>query len=122
MTVWDSRLIFAAAASGLNHIRWLNETKDNGAWAYIGDGDELDREMVMDTINKFFDDNALYIVLTKRDSFKLNKEDIRTALTNLLGKANFSIWDSKFEKVIGFVAANAIMRLGQKIKGSTNKS
>ena len=111
----ESRLIYKLTRYRTNdiEIHWLNSTFENGAWIYIGDGEQINREFVLKKINEHFTDNILYVSWTRNESIEMSKENIESAIKGILGEHDFSIWDSKLRKVIQF-NKNGVMRLGEK--------
>jgi hypothetical protein len=107
----ESRLIYKVSHSKYN-IEWLNPTYDNGAWIYIGNGDETNKELILKCINEHFeDDHTLYISWTRNDSKEVPKADIESELSDILGN-DFSIWNTAFTKVIELTHIG-VMRLGK---------
>lgn len=108
----ESRLIYKVSRHCLQNIEWLNATVENGAWVYIGNGYEIRKEFILSSISEYFADEILYISWTRNGSKEIPKETIETAIENMLGVDNFSIWDINFKKVIEFDKMG-VMRLGK---------
>ena len=106
----EPRLIYKVAHS-ITKIEWLNTTVENGAWVFIGDGPELKKEFIFKSIEEFFSDNTLYVSWTRTGSKAVLKNNIELELKGILGENDFSIWDSKFEKVVEF-KSTGVMRFG----------
>src|SRR5690606_37418393 len=108
----DSRLIFVVTDRLRSKMEWLNPTIENGSWVYIGNDSETRKEFIFKCINEHFTDNELYVSWTRNGSRKVSKETIEFAVDDILGKYDFSIWDTKFKRVIEF-SKNDVMRLGE---------
>jgi len=107
----ESRLIYIVSHNQ-NKIEWLNVTVENGAWIYIGNGDELRKEFINKSIDEYFVDSRLYIAWTRNGSKQVPKKNIVYAINNILGSENFSIWDTNFKRVIEFNKMG-VMRFGE---------
>lgn len=108
----DSRLIYIVSRHSISKIEWLNPTKENGAWIFVGDGDEVKKSFVFKCISEHFTDNILYVSWTRNGSIETSKENIESAIKDILGKADFFIWDIQFKRVIEF-NESGVMRLGE---------
>lgn len=108
----DSRLIFVVTCKLHHKIKWLNPTIENGAWVYVGNALETRKEFIFKCVNGHFTDDELYISWTRAGSCKVPKESIEAAVDDILGIYDFSIWDTKFKRVIEFNKIG-IMRLGE---------
>ena len=111
LTELESRLIYKVSHS-ISNIYWSNPTKENGAWVYIGNGDELKTAFVFKCISEHFADNILYVSCTRSKSLQTSKDNIEAAIKDILGNHDFTIWDTQFKKVIEF-NKNGVMRLGE---------
>ncbi len=90
----------------------MNNTRENGAWVYIGNGDEMNRDSIIKKINEHFDSDNLYIAHTRNESIEISKKYIGKAIESILGRVSFLIWDTNFKKVIEF-DRNGVMRFGE---------
>ena len=106
----DSRLIYIVSHR-IHNISWLDWTHENGGWVFIGDGDNVDKALVLKYINNHFADETLYVSFTRNDSRIVSKVNVELAIKDILGKHDFSIWDNEFNKVIVF-NKNGVMRIG----------
>jgi len=107
----ESRSIYKVSHS-INKINWLNPTIENGAWIYIGTGDEIRRELIFTSINEHFTNSVLYVSWTRNGSKEVSKADIERSIDDILGVYDFSIWDINFKKVIEF-NKSGVMRIGE---------
>lgn len=107
----ESRLIYIVSHN-ISKIEWLNPTFENGAWIYIGNDEEMRKDLIFKSINDHFTDNVLYVAWTRNGSREVSKANIELGIEDILGRFNFSIWDTKFKKVIQF-NKNGVMRLGE---------
>ena len=107
----ESRLIYKVSHS-LHKIEWLNNTVENGAWVFVGSGDDMRKEFIIRRIDEYFVDGTLYVSWTRNESKEVKKENIEYAIENILGVHDFSIWDTNFKKVIEF-NKNGVMRFGE---------
>ena len=91
---------------------WTKVTVDS-EWTYFGNGREVNRGIVNDSINNHFPvDRSLYISWTRQQSFEADKSETIELIEELLGKESFFIWDTKFKRVIEFNSIG-VMRRGQ---------
>ena len=108
----DPKLIYTASEAMKLKVSWTKVTVDS-EWTYFGDGNEVNRGVVEDSMNSHFTDNAsLYVSTTRQQSFEANKSETIEQIEELLGKESFFIWDTKFRKVIEFNRIG-VMRRGQ---------
>lgn len=108
----ESRLIYKTSQHYIHKVEWLNRTYENGGWIFIGDGDNVDKKQVLNSIAKHLTDEILYISFTRNDSRIAPKTDIELAIADILGRYDFSIWDRDFKHVINF-NKNGVMRVGK---------
>ncbi len=80
-------------------------------WVYCGADNEVKKDMVIESINKYFSDSTLYIDWTRKESTGINRKEIKLGIETILGFQNFFIWDTKFKRAIGFIHIG-VMRIG----------
>lgn len=94
-------------------VSWTKATVDS-EWTYFGDGNEVNTDVVNDSINNHFTDGntSIYVSTTRHQSFEAKKSDTIKLIEELLCKESFFIWDMNFKKVIEFNRIG-VMRRGQ---------
>lgn len=107
----DSKLIYSASEGIKYKIIWVKKTPDS-EWIYIGEKNNLNKQILRDTINEYFDDTTLLIAVNRKDSIHINKIDVFERIEKIIGIQDFKIWDIKFNRVIEFNKIG-VMRLGK---------
>lgn len=97
----EPSLIYSASSSLKYKVAWI-EISAETEWIYFGAENEVNKPIVIKSINEYFPDSHLYIALNRRDSRQANKYEIGEAIDSILGMQDFLIWDTKFKKVIEF--------------------
>jgi hypothetical protein len=97
----DSRIIYESAKTYIQKITWSKPSNNaDSEWVFIDTEDNIDN--ITKIIQDFFITEQLYIALNRHQSFVTDNEIIGDKITPLIGKTDFSIWNSSFEKVIQF--------------------
>jgi hypothetical protein len=96
----DSRLIYEANKKAIGKVDWIEQT--DSEWAYCGVKDDFKYESVDAELNIFFDDDAFYISITRKDSFECRKPELMKHIDEFIGVKGFCIWDREFKKVVEF--------------------
>jgi len=106
----EPSLIYSANKSLKYKINWIKLTAET-EWIYFGAQNETDKPLVIQSINEYFTDTSLYLVLDRKESCKAEKYEIGKVIEDILGSQNFFIWDTTFKKVIEF-SPIGVMRRG----------
>ena len=96
----DSKLLHIVSERMKSKIIWPKD--EHLGWTYIGAGNEVKYDLVLELINKHFSDELLYVCCTRQKSFAVEKRNILNDAKTLIGNANFIIWDISFSKAIEF--------------------
>ncbi len=96
----ESQLIYIANQKMKTKVTWSNS--GDTEWIYFGAAEEVNTNMVLQTINFLFSETQLYISHTRKGSFKIEKNLIIDSIKNILGFEDFVIWDTMFTKAIEF--------------------
>jgi hypothetical protein len=80
-------------------------------WIYFGAGDETNLPFAIQFITDYFPDSSLHIAINRSESITVNKNALVTSIGNILGVADFFIWDLKFKTVMEF-STIGVMRQG----------
>ena len=106
----EPSLIYSANKSLKYKINWIKLTAET-EWIYFGAQNETDKPLVIQSINEYFTDTSLYLILDRKESCKAEKYEIGKVIEDILGSQNFFIWDTTFKKVIEF-SPIGVMRRG----------
>lgn len=100
----DSRIIYECDKTYISKAKWLRFSENaESEWIHFGTGNNLNKNLIFDTITNYFDDDILYVAISRGNSFESDKASIHTKIEIYINKVNsFAIWNSKFHKVIQF--------------------
>ncbi len=111
----ESRLIYESSRIYFNKIIWTRPTdKSDTEWVYFGSGDEIDIELILKSINQCLTTNDVFLVLSKKDSIKVDRNEIKAKIVGLFNIIDFLLWDTNFNNIIE-VSKIGVFRLGVKI-------
>ena len=96
----ESRLIYILSRN--KDVSWLNSTRENGSWLYMGNDTESRRQFASQIIQDHFSLDTLYVVKTRNDSFETTKDDFIGEIENMIGVQEFLVWDTNFIRVVEF--------------------
>lgn len=96
----DSKLIFQASGHMQGKVTWIKLTDTE--WTYFGAGKEVDRELVIATINSHMVESKLYVAYQRNESFETSKEEVMNEISQLVGYHDFIVWDTNFIMAIEF--------------------
>ena len=110
----ESRLIYIANKKMRANIT-IDESPHAG-WVYFGAQPEVNLEFVQHTINQHFKEEILYIAHHRNDSTSTTGQNVLEEIKDIIGRDNFSIWNTTFTKVIDFNEIG-VLRCGRKSDG-----
>ena len=84
----------------ITKIKWPED--ENLGWTYYGAEDKVKLDIVMETLNRHFSDDSLYVCWTRQNCFEVSKENILSEVNNILGYEDFRIWNKSFTRAIQF--------------------
>ena len=96
----DSRTLHKASEFLRHKVTWQKE--DGQEWVYFGTDEEMDAAKVKACIQEYFDDQKLHLVHGRTDSETVFKQQLESRFSELLGKADFLIWNTELTKVMEF--------------------
>jgi hypothetical protein len=103
----DSRLLYNAAKYLNSYIIWEHD------WIHFGTGKEINSTLVISIINEFFDDESLHFIQNRNNSGTYKRSEINTIIDNLLGHAEFQLWNIAMDRVIK-IDEIGVLQLGRK--------
>ncbi len=68
-------LIYSASKSVKHKINWITKTAES-EWTYFGIQNDTNKPLVIQSINEYFIDSSLYLVLDPKESYKVQKYEI----------------------------------------------
>jgi hypothetical protein len=108
----DSKLIFQANRHNSLKVKWLMLADTE--WVYFGVGQEINKDYIKSIVEEHIGNGKMYVSYTRNESFEVNGEGFMKGIQTILDSNDFSIWDSKFEKVIEFNKIG-VFRKGERI-------
>ena len=97
----DSRIIFESAKTYIRSVNWMKPKIDaESEWIHISNNNDV--TTIECIIQDYFITDHLYVAVKRNDSFESDKKSIIHKIQPLLGKADFTIWNRSFQKVIEF--------------------
>lgn len=97
-------LIYSASSHMKNVVNW-NE------WKYCGIGADIEKDVIDNMVKEYFEESTLYFVSNRKESGKINKDDLLERVKKELGQNELFVWDVNFSKVIEF-SKIGVMRSG----------
>lgn len=108
----DSRLIYSIVNSGALNIDW--RVKSENEWFYIGIGNTLKKELILEIIDEVYGKNENLILVIDRVSSKIiTNNEIEMEVLNRIGEVAFKVCDTNFINFLEF-AKSDVMRVGRK--------
>ncbi|WP_430399681.1 hypothetical protein [Flavobacterium sp.] len=99
----ESRLIFEADKTYKDKIEWIKPSEaSESEWVYLNFVDSLNEKVFVGLINEYLNSDILYIVISRKNSFEIKKENIISEVKEYLENVDFTIWNQEFNKVIEF--------------------
>ena len=103
----NSRELYKAVEHLNTTITWSLE------WIHFGADSEIDFELIKRTIHEFFGPEDIYLVHERTNSRKIQPSLTIDDIQDLLGTANFQLWNLELTKAIEFNRIG-VMRTGRK--------
>ena len=99
----ESRLIFETDKTYKDKIEWIKTSEESESeWVYFSFEESLNEKDFLDLINEYLNSDILYIVISRKNSFKIKKESIISEVKEYLGCIDFTVWNQEFNKAIEF--------------------
>ena len=95
----------------IGKVTWEKVTLDS-EWIYIGAENEINKQLVINTIFKQLSGDVLHFALSRPNSISINKSEMDKILFGLLSGGSFLIWDINLKKVVELNSIGT-MRCGQ---------
>ena len=108
----ESKLIHKAANYVKSQVIWENQSSSESEWMYIGLGDEIKKKLILEELDKIFDDEIVFLVKGRETSKIIQRESFEEELSRNVG-LNFQLCNEKFTKFAEFHEAG-IMRVGKR--------
>ena len=103
----ESRLLYSAATHLRSYIIWDHD------WIHFGTGNEINITLINSLIDEFLKDDNLNFVQKRNNSGTYKRSEINTIIEDLLGRAEFQIWNISMDRVIKFDEIG-VLQLGRK--------
>lgn len=106
----EPALIYAASDQLISQLKWVRVAADT-EWIYIGNGEEINEEVVIRKIKEIFIEPDVVIAIDRQQSFNTTIDQVLPALKGILGFRNFIIWNKSFKHALQF-SDIGVMRYG----------
>ncbi|UTW53907.1 hypothetical protein [Kordiimonas sp. SCSIO 12610] len=106
----DTKSIYIACEHSVGRVEW--ENSGEGEWYYIGDGNRLDGDRLLDFVNQFFGEEEIYLVVNRRVSFLVLAHDFLKQVSEMPNVTNYKLCDFQFKKFVQ-VSHVGVARRGQ---------
>jgi hypothetical protein len=111
---YDSRLLFETNKTYINKVEWIDIDNNGSEWKYLGIDENIDETDIKFIINEIFKTDNFNLIISRSESFNIDKNELITKVLNIFRSTDFTIWDSDFNKIVEYNKIG-IYRIGIKI-------
>lgn len=96
----DSKNIHIACYHMKGKILW--DRSSGNEWSFVGEGQDFKEHEVNNSISSFFNENDIYLVVDRHNSFLIRRDEAAKAVRSLLSDQNITLCNQSFSRMIEF--------------------